>query len=265
VQGTLPAASRVSASPEVVADASTFAPGRAWYTGSYSGREWSILGGPLAAYMSGFGAPETRGAFLTAMAVDLAVVPAGARPLILDPAAWQPAEWQVVAELGDVDVLRLPWRAPYAVVVPRGADAGLGVPDLTFRTVEDSFIRDELTRRWAALVRGPAATPALVRVRPGGAIDFELRDLPPERMLLVSENWDRSWHAEAGGTELPVRRAGPNLLAIDLTGVPSPVHGDVHLRLAHERPREWGLGLLAVLLTVPIAAAAIGWGPRLRD
>jgi hypothetical protein len=261
----VPAGSRVSAPPVLVADASAFARGRAWYTGSYSGREWSILGGPLAAYMAGFGAPETRGAFLTAMAVDLVVVPAGERPVILDPATWQPAEWQVMAELGDADVLRLPWRAPYAVTVPRGADAGLEVPDLRFLSVEESFVRDELTRRWSALVRGPSATPALARVRPGGAVDFELRQLPPGRELLVSENWDRSWRAEAGRRRLPVRRAGPNLIAVDLTDAPSALAGDVHVRLTHEVPREWVLGILALLLTVPVTAAAIGWGPALRD
>jgi hypothetical protein len=148
--------------------------------------------------------------------------------------------------------------------VPRGADAALQTPDLRFRSVEEAYIRDELTRRWAALLRGPAAIPATVRVRPGGAVDFELRDLPPDRVVLVSENWDRSWRATSGGRVLPVRRAGPNLLAIDLADAPTPVHGDVHVRLTHERPREWEVGVLVVALTIPVALAALAWGPRQR-
>jgi hypothetical protein len=259
-----PAGARVVAGPELAAEASYFAYGRAWYTGSYSGREWSILAGALAIFMDGFGAPETRAAFLTAMAVDLAVVPAGARPAIVHPDTGEPAEWEVVALLGDHDVLRLPWAVPYAFTVPAGAEVGLAVPDLPFTTVAEAYVRDVLTRRYAALALGPAAMPARVRAPSGTTLDVELPELPPGRVLLVSETWDEGWRAEAGGVRLPVRRAGPNLLAVDLTDAPRGVRGDVYLRLTHGLPRAWWLGGLTVLLTLPLAALTARWGPRWR-
>jgi hypothetical protein len=257
-----PAGARIAAAPEVVADASYTAYGRAWYTGSYSGREWSILAGPLEMFLGGFGAPETGAAYLTALAVDLAVVPAGVRPPLVDPRTGEAAAWQVVARLNGVDVLRLPWSAPYAFTVPAGAVDGLDVPDLPFASVADSYVRDVLVRRFAALAAGSDAVPARVRARSGTTIDIALRELPPGRVLLVSETWDTSWHAEAGGRQLPVRRVGPNLLLVDLAEAPPGVRGDVYLRLAHGLPRSWWLGGLTALGTLAAAAGALRWGPR---
>lgn len=256
----LPAGERVAAPPEVVAEASALAYGRAWYTSSYSGREWSILAGPLRMFMDGYGAAGTRAAYLTAMAVGLAVVPPGARPPLIDPRTGEPAAWQEVVRLDGADVLRPPWRAPYAFTVPRGGDAGLEVPDLPFTAVEDSYVRDELTRRWAALALGPSATAVRARARSGTMVDFALRAVPEGRVLLVSENWDTAWRAEAGDRRLPVRRAGPNLLAVDLDTAPVGAGGDVHVRLVHDLPRAWRLGGLVTLLTLP-AALLLRRGP----
>lgn len=260
-----PAGGRIAAGAEIVADASFFAYGQGWYTDSYSGREWSILAGPLAMYMDGFGAPETRSAYLTAMAVDLAVVPPGHRPALADPRTREPTAWEEVALLSDADVLRLPWRAPYAFAVPQGAEAGLEVPDLPFTTVAESYVRDELTRRYAGLALGPSANPARVRAPSGTTLDVELRELPPGQVLLVSENWDSAWRAEAGGRRLPVRRAGPNLIAVDLADAPRGVRGDVHVRLTHGLPRAWWLGGLTVLLTLAGAPLVLRWGPAGRS
>ena len=261
----LPAGSRVMAGADVVANGSALAYGRAWYAGSYSGREWSIIAGPLAMFMEGFGTPETRAAYLTAMAVELAVVPPGSRPALADPRTGEPAAWEEVARLGDADVLRLPWRAPYAFTMPRGAEAELEVPDARFTTVEESYVRDELTRRWAALALGPQAGPVRARAPSGTTLDFELRELPPGRALFVGENWDTAWRAEAGGRRLPVRRAGPNFILVDLAEAPRGVRGDVHLRLTHGIPRAWWLGGLTVLLTLAAAGLALGWGPERGD
>lgn len=255
--------SRIVAPGSVVAEASAVADGAAWYTGSYSGREWSILAAPLAMYLDGFGAPDAGSAYLTVMAAGLVVAPSGVRPALADPRTWQPVAWQEVVALDGVDVLRVPWRSPLAVSVPRGAERGLETPDRPFATLEESYIRDELTRRYAALVLSEAALPATVRPRSGTVLDIELRDLPPERVLLVSENWDRAWRAEAGGVRLPVYRAGPNLIAVDLTGVPAAVGADVHVRLRHVAPDEWRLGALVVALTLAAAVLLARSGPRL--
>ncbi|MFN8559360.1 MAG: hypothetical protein U0531_19150 [Dehalococcoidia bacterium] len=142
----LEAGQRVAAAPVTVADASAFAYGRAWYAASYSGRDWSILAGPLALFMEGFGAADTRAAYLTAMAVDLAVVPPGVRPPLATPGAGVEAAWIEVARLDGADVLRLPWRAPLAFTAPAGAADGLEVPDAAFTTIEEAYVRDELTR-----------------------------------------------------------------------------------------------------------------------
>ncbi len=254
---------RISAPPEIVAGASFEADGQGWYTGSYSGREWSILAGPLQMFMEGLGAPETRAAYLTAMAVELAVVPSGQRPVLIDPRTGWPVEWEIAAHLDGIDVLRLPWRAPYAFAVPRGAEQGLSVPDRRFASVADAYVRDELTRRYAALALGPRARPAAAWAPSGTTIDIDLRESPPDHVLLISENWDTSWRAEAGNHRLPVYRAGPNLIAVDLTGAPRGPEGDVHVHMTHGVPRAWWLGGAVTLLALTAAVLAWWRGPRM--
>lgn len=253
---------RIAASPEVVADASAYAYGRAWYTGSYSGREWSILSGPLALFLNGFGGPETGAAYLVAMAVDLVVVPSGRRPPLADPRTGEPTAWSVAARLDGVDLLRPPWRAPAAFTVPRGAEAGMDVPDYPFNTVEQAYVRDELTRRYAALALGPSAVPARVRAPSATAIDVEVRDAAPGGTLLISTNWDRDWHAEAGTRSLPVRRGGPNLVAIDLADAPRGPGGDVHVRLHHHVPAAWWAGAGVAVATLGAVALTLMLGAR---
>ena len=263
---TLPVspAGRVAAGATDTAEASFFAYGVAWYSNSYSGREWSVLAQPLQAYLEGFGSAETRSAFLTALAVELVALPSGQRPALVQPASGAAAAWIEVAKLDGVDVLRLPWTAPLAVAVPAGSEAGLAVPDRAFATVEEAYVRDELTRRWAALVLGPQATPARVRARSGTALDIDLRAPPAGRVLLVAVNWDEGWRARAGERALAVQRAGPNLLAVDLAGAPSPVAGDIYLRLSHDRPRTWWVGGALVALALLVSILALVWGPEAR-
>jgi hypothetical protein len=160
-----------------------------------------------------------------------------------------------------VDVLRLPWRAPFAFTVPAGAAVGLYVPDLRFLGVEDAFIRDELTRRYARLALGDEAVAAGVRAPSDTVLDLTVAGPLAGRLLLVSENWDTSWRAEVGGIRLPVRRAGPNLLAVVLDGVPSSDDGAVRIRLRHETPRAWWLGGFTTVLAMALGAVLARWGP----
>jgi hypothetical protein len=213
-------------------------------------------------FMEGLGTPETRAAYLTAMGVEFAAVPTGLRPPITDPRTGAPAEWEVAVRLDGVDVLRLPWTAPYAAVVPNQMAAGIVAPDLPFTNVEQSYIRDEVTRRWAALLTGADAIPATATALGPDRLTFVIPSAA-RGTLLVSENWDTTWTATAGHQRLPIHRAGPNLLAIDLNGATPGADGRFGITLVHGTPPAWRWGALVMLLTMPLTALAVWRGPRI--
>jgi hypothetical protein len=195
------------------------------------------------------------------MAVEVAVVPPGHRPAIADPRSGLPAAWEEVARLEGVDVLRRPWPAPFAFAVASAGVDALEAPDLEYRTVEESYIRDELTRRYAALATGTTATPARITSVSPTTLELAVPHVPANSLLLVSENWDTAWRASAAGRNLPVRRAGPNLLAVDLEGLAPAAAGGIELQLTHATPGTWWGGGAVALLTLPAMFAALRWAP----
>ncbi len=256
LQGQPPAerhvSGRIAAAPVAVAVASAAVPGRAWYTSSYSGQDWSILSGPLAAYLDGFSTAETRAAYLAAMGVTHALVTRGARPAIAHPLSREPAAWELVAELAEGDLLRVPWPASPAAIVPAATLVGLEVPDSTFTSFATAYVRDELTRRFAVLLFDPAAIPVSVRAP------------TPERLviqtpahaggpLVLTVNWDTAWRAQTSGMPLAVRRAGPNYVAVELPASAAPAE----VELYHVTPWTWPAGLAITAVTVLITAGAL--------
>lgn len=209
------------ADPLSTARLSLLSGGAIQFAGSYSGREWSILHGPLEFFMSGNGSEENRRAYLLAHAIQ---PPDGGGERAAPPA----------------------WH------LPRRGREGLTVPDLRFRDVESSYIRDQLVGRYATASVSSEAIPAAVRYRSGTTIEVDASRLDGDRYLVVNENWDRTWRATAGGRELPVERFGPNHIGVDLAGL----HGEVTVRLAHSWPREAGVGLALSLAALPVGAAA---------
>jgi hypothetical protein len=228
------------------------------YAGSYSGREWSILHGPVQFYMAGYGDGGKRAAYLVAHGVEYAVLPSGVRPALAHPASGSPAEWVHVASAGGFDLLRLPWPAAIAWHLPADAGDGVTVPDASFRDIESAYVRDVTVGRLAALSRGGEAGRAGVRYPDGETIVVEVADLDGRRYLVVSENWDRTWTATVNGRRAVVERFGANQIGVDLTGVTG--HATVVLR--HSWPAMQVIGLLLTLASFP---AALGlWGAITR-
>ena len=247
---------RIAVAPDLVAEPSAFAKGKGWYTSSYSGREWSLLGPPLRMMLlEGFGDPPTRSALLTAMAVEDAVVPAGRRPPIADPVTGTPQEWQRVATFDGLDLLKLPWSAPVAFAAPRAAIALLLTPDLPYLTLPEAVLRDDLVRRYARLALAPASPRAELRGRTADTLWLELDSRPPSPVdtLMVSVNWDRHWRATVNGLPAVVRRGGPHFLAVDL-GAAAPESGPVQVIVTH-RTNEAGTLRLLTAAGALLAAA----------
>jgi hypothetical protein len=246
---------RVWADATLTAEASLYSRGELRLAGSYSGREWSIVHGPLQAFLGGFGSARERTTYLVAAGVGAVVLPAGMRPSILDLATDEPARWIVAGGDRGWELLLPPWTAPLAWQFPRDEHAALTAPDLPFRDVADSYVRDRAVEHYArAALRSPDA--AVVTYR-GGGLTVRTTVTAEDRLLLVNENWDRAVRATVDGAPAAVERVGPNLTGVDMTGH----SGDVIIVLTHARPRTYGVGLALSVLAL-VAGIALSLLPR---
>jgi hypothetical protein len=243
---------RIWLDPVATARLSFLSGGSAQLAGSYSGREWSLLHGPLEYFLAGHGSARNRAAYLLAHAVGVLVVPSGLRPAIVDPRDGDtPTSWHTVASDDGLDVIAPPWRAAAAWALPASLRREVAVPDLRFRDVEGSYIRDDHVARLAAAAARGTDTPIRVRYPSGGAIAIEITSLETGRFLVVSENWDRHWQATAVGRRLTVERVGPNLLGVDV----GDLSGAVVVNLTHTQPGSAPAGLAVSLVSLVVGAA----------
>jgi hypothetical protein len=241
---------RVYADAVTTARASRWADDRLRFAGSYSGREWSILHGPLQFFLAGNGTAENRAAYLVALGVEYVLVRHGERPPLVHPLTGEPLDWQVAWSSGDADLLRPPWPVTPAWLLPAARRHGLTAPDLPFRDVADAYVRDVITRRVAALALAPDTPPAEISYPDGETIVVQVEGLDGDSYLVVDENWDTAWRAETGSRRLHVERLGLNQLGVDLTGMT----GGATIRLTHHHRREAQIGLMVSLLALPLGA-----------
>ncbi|MGH2583376.1 MAG: hypothetical protein ACRDJE_00510 [Dehalococcoidia bacterium] len=244
-------ATRVLADAVTTARASTWAGEQIRFGGSYSGREWSILNGPLQFYLAGSGDARIRADYLVAHAVTHLLVPAGERPAIVDPGTGEAAEWRLAGSADGYDLIETPWTPPLAWHLPAGESDGLTVPDESFRDAGSAYLRDETVRRFAARSLSTDAGAATVEYPGRGSILVRATGLDGRRYLVVNENWDTTWQATSDGRRLPVERFGPNQIGVDLTGQT----GEATILLEHHRPGTVTVGLLISLLALPAALA----------
>lgn len=249
---------RVLADPVLTAHASFAVDDSVRYAGSYSGREWSILTGPTQFSMEGNGDPVKRAAYLVALGVEYAVVPAGSRPPIADPASGEPVKWEHIASADGFDLLRTPWTPASAWHLATADRAELFLPDLAFRSSESAYIRDTIVGRLAAASMSSDIGRGEVQYPGGDAIIVTLSGLDGRRYLVVNENWDRTWAATANGQLLPIERIGAHQIGVDLAGLT----GEATIVLRHTWPVTQIMGLLITIGSLVVASGlwmARGW------
>jgi hypothetical protein len=255
-----PGGGRILADPVITAEASFSAPPDLRFAGSYSGREWSILHGPLQFFLAGHGDGERLASYLVAHGVEYLLVPAGSRPEIIDRRSGEPAAWEQVDSTSGFDLLRTPWPVPLAWVTSRDERNGLTVPNERFRDVPSAYVRDTITRELAGRALAADAVRAEVTYPSGTSLVITTSGLDGSRYLVVNENWDRTWRATVDGKPLPVERFGANQIGVDLQGVT----GEATIDLRHGWPRQARIGLWLTLAAIPVALVLAGWMHRRR-
>jgi hypothetical protein len=143
----------------------------------------------------------------------------------------------------------VPWRPVDAFIAPAGSLPALSFPRGGYETPARRATRDRLTHQYAQLVYSSQSTPANVVYPSATTMRVTLPRLPLGQRLVIAENWDRSWRAEASGRSLPVRRYGPNYIEVDV----SRLSGDVVIDLRHDMSWDWKLGIALTLLSLPVA------------
>jgi hypothetical protein len=239
---------RVLADPVVTAKASLALNG-ARFVGSYSGRDWSIVGGPSQFYMGDMGTPPMRTAYLAATGTEYVIVRSGVRPEIVDPATGSTATWRFVDTAGGFDLLQTPWPPALAWHMPLEDRDGLIVPDADFRDVGSAYVRDVVVERLAEMTTRDQSAGAVVQYPDGESIVVTATGLDGYRYLVVNENWGKSWAATINGNPLPIERFGANQIGTDLSGIT----GDATVVLRHSWPLAQEVGLYVSLLSLPVA------------
>jgi hypothetical protein len=224
--------------------------------------EWSILAQALDNGVNSGGEFDTIEEYLKAMAVSHVVLPVWS-PLVADLGEGGAHSGQLIEaeRLSDSVIYRTPWEPVNAFV----ADAKT-LPDLRFpRDVSTDPAQrhavDSLVRRYSALAYSDAARPVAVEYPSPTTMQVRVESMPPGQYLVISENWDRSWHARSeGGKALRVDRYGPNFIGVDV----SELSGNVVISLGHNTSADWkwGMALAAISLPVGIAAGAWEWVAR---
>lgn len=244
---------RIWAEAALTARLSARSDGALRFAGSYSGREWSILHGPLEFYLAGNGTPRERSAYLVAAGVRFVALPAGERPALGDLA--QPGDapsWSLLGSGEGYDLLRLSVTSPDAWTLPSAQRDGLTAPNARFRDVASSYLRGEAVARFAAASFGPESRAASVRYPDATSLRIDVAGLGGDRYLVVNESWDRAWRAESDGRPLPLARFGPNLIGVDLAGL----RGDATVRLVHRWRAAELYGIVLSLVALPLGVVS---------
>ncbi|MGH2690864.1 MAG: hypothetical protein ACRDKW_18940 [Actinomycetota bacterium] len=249
----------VWALPNDVAYTSYFAFGRVQFPGDYIvTRQWTIASPPLVHALKGYGpgSPATTGDFAPA---ERFLRMYGVRYLILresEPANVSLVTGPLAGRLGIVAridggwIAEVPWEPVRAFAAPLDAVRPTTVPDLEFLEYDEVVERDRLIDAYNAVKHSAAATPASMTWHSPTRLTVEL-DARPGDTVVVPQNWDTVWTAEAEGRALRLERAGPNFFAVDLGGRSGPVS----IELEHGPYARWtasfwmiagGLGLAAV-------------------
>lgn len=224
--------------------------------------EWSVLKTAMDdGMLSGIGFDATE-EYLKAMAVSHVVLPYF-KPLEINLSAQGDLAGRLppVERLPTSIIFKTPWTPVGAFVT----DAAT-LPDLSFPTSitalpSEHAVLDPLVRRYNALAYSDGSRPVSVEYPSPTRLRVPLASLSPGQYLVVSENWDRSWHAHSSdGAVLPVHRYGPNFIGVDV----SQLSGDMVIELEHGVSADWKAGILLTLMSLPVslAVATVEWRSR---
>ena len=227
--------------------------------------EWSILKVAMDdGMLSGVGFDATE-EYLKAMGVSHIVLPYF-KPLEknLSPQGDLAGRLVEVQRLPSAIIYKTPWTPVTAFLTDAQSLPDLRFPnDITARPSEHAVL-DPLVRTYNALAYSNASRPVAVGYPSPTKLEVRLESLPQGQFLVISENWDRSWHARTGdGTGLSVRRYGPNFIGVDV----SHLTGEVVITLDHGASSDWKIGMFIALAAIPmslsLAAAELLYRRRL--
>lgn len=240
-QPDLPPQVMVWAAPDDIAYTSYFSFGRAQFTGDYIvTRQWTVASPPLIHAMRGWGegAPAFESDFTPA---ERYLRMFGVQYVVLRE-GWPGNEAYVTGALagrlkivGRVEggstatgpippvwIAEVPWQPVRAFTAPLDALRPTTLPDLEFLEYEEALLRDRRIDAFNALKYSGASKPASMTWQSPTRLIVE-GDARPGDALVVPQNWDTVWTAEANGKPLRVERTGPNFFAVDLGGLSGPV------------------------------------------
>lgn len=119
-------------------------------------------------------------------------------------------------------IAEVPWTPVLAFTAPSSAAESTTLPNLTFMTPAEEAIRQEKITSYVSLAYADTSTPASITW--GGPLDMTVHaEARPGEMLVIPENWDTVWTAQADGRSLQLQRVGPNFIGVALSGLRGPV------------------------------------------
>ena len=149
-------------------------------------------------------------------------------------------------------IAEVPWTPVLAFTAPSSATVGTTLPNLTFMTPAEEAIRQDKLKSYVSLAYSDSATPASITWN--GPLRMTVHaDAGAGDMLVVPENWDTVWTAEADGRSLPVQRVGPNFIGVGLASL----RGPVTISLVHGAYATWVAS--GVLIGIGGMVAIVVW------
>jgi hypothetical protein len=247
----------VWAMPNDVAYTSWFAFGQVQFPGDYIvTRQWTIASPSLVHALAG--GPAMRGdfrpaeRFLRMYGVRYLILRDGVPgnvALVNGPSA---GRLEILARIDGGWIAQVPWEPVRAFAAPLDAVRPTTVPDLDFLRHEEMVERDRLIEAYNALKHSAAATPASMTWHSPTRLTV-LVDARPGDAVVVPQNWDTVWSAEAEGRPLRLERAGPNFFAIDLGGLSGPVS----IEIEHGPYARWTAAFWMIVAGLILAAGAL--------
>jgi hypothetical protein len=148
-------------------------------------------------------------------------------------------------------IAEVPWSPVQAFAAPRAAVRATTLPNLRFVDAAETKLRETKIDEYNAVAYSEASRPA--EMKWNSPVDVSLMvDASPGMMLVVPQNWDTVWTAEANGRQLQLERVGPNFVGTDLDGL----SGRTQVRLRHMGYPSWTVAFF--LVAAGIACGALG-------
>ncbi len=169
--------------------------------------------------------------------------------------------YRVIERFPDTGVLvyQMPWVPTRAFLTGAAAPPEIEVAVERYDASDKRGRRNEAVAAYVELAYSTRVTPLDVNYPSPTSMTVDLIGLSSGQYLIIAENWDRAWKAEAeDGSGLSLERYGPNYIRVDV----SELEGNVVIELHHEMSNDWKFGIALTLLSVPAAGGLVFWERR---